>query len=53
MVKLAQHLYIVGFLIVSHDLHDKEGNVGGDCFLAYLLNELRKKQRLPFFLLES
>jgi len=36
------YLYILTLLIGSHDLYDKEGDMGGDLLLAYVLNEPRE-----------
>lgn len=50
--KQTQYLYIFTFLIGSHDLNNKEGDVRGNLFLAYVLNKPREFHRKPLLALE-
>ena len=50
---LIQYLYIFAIIVIRHDLHDKEGDVSGDLFLAHMLDEPREIHRQPLVALGS
>jgi hypothetical protein len=53
MGKLTRYLYIFAIIVASHDLHNKEGGVGRDLFLAHVFNKPREIHRQPLLALES
>jgi len=47
------YLHIFTLLIGSHDLHDKEGDMGRDLLLAHMLNEPREIHRESLLALDN